>query len=99
MSKTFRVGEHAICISEGRFKGWEVVIQEPLKLCQDPEGNMWFGYPTNRTAPDGLQLSPAPHNLRRKDDDEGPRVEEKVDIGSWDKVGWNPHKKTEGTPA
>lgn len=98
MSKTFKVGDHAIVVSSGKCNGWEVIIKEPLQLCHSPEGDSWFGYPTNREL-DGLQLCPPPHRLRRKEDDEGPRAEDKVDVGSWDKVGWTPHKAKEGSAA
>lgn len=95
MSKTFKVGERAIVVVGKKTKGWEVTIVEPLQLCVDPEGNTWFGYPTDRTL-DGLQLCPRPHHMKRKSDDEGPRAEDKLDIGSWDKVGWTPHKSPAG---
>lgn len=92
MSKAFNVGERVI-ITKGEFKGREVTIMEPLQLCKDPDGDTWFGYPTDFWK-DGLQISPRPHYLRRKSDD-GPSASDSTDIGSWDNVGWTPHKTTQ----
>lgn len=98
MSATFKVGERAIVTTGKRTKGWEVTIVEPLRLCHDPEGKTWFGYPTDRTL-DGLQLCPPPYKLRRKTDDDGPHATDANKITSWDSVGWKPSKVLEGGSA
>jgi hypothetical protein len=88
--QTFRVGERAIIISSDQ----EVTIVEPLQLCRNPKGRTWFGYPTDLYE-GGLQISPLPHQLRKKTKDADPSVSTEAQVGSWDKVGWSPHKQLE----
>jgi hypothetical protein len=103
MSKTFRVGEKVILIRHrtGKYPeldGKELIITEPLELRTNHEGEVWYGYGSN-IYHKGYHICPRPQDLKRKDDDEGLRADERVDIGSWDKVGWTPHKKKEGVAA
>lgn len=90
----FAIGERAIVINTGE----EVTIQSRLEYCRDPDGKSWFGYRTDRQCKwhktgEMLQLCPQPHQLRKKeDDDDAPAVSDFAKLGSWDQVGWNPHK-------
>lgn len=91
----FAIGERAIVIETGE----EVTIQSRLEYCRDPDGKTWFGYQTDRQSKwhktgEMLQLCPRPHQLRKKDgDDDALGVSDFAKLGSWDKVGWNPHKQ------
>lgn len=98
MANTFRVGERVIYIgNDPELQGKEVIIEEPLQLCIDPDDNYWFGYPINHCGSNNkwkkpLQTAPKPHQLKRKSNDDLPQKSTEVELSSWDKVGWSPNK-------
>ncbi|CAL63136.1 Hypothetical protein HEAR3027 [Herminiimonas arsenicoxydans] len=94
MSKAFKVGEKAIVLRSNHFPeiiGKIITITEPIQLIRNLDGETWFGYRTDFEK-GGMRFCPAPHFLKKLDDDRGPAAKDFAVLGSWDKVGWSPAK-------